>query len=162
MTESEYRALRKKAHICKDCGKEDAYTFAGRTLCFECSEKERLRAQAKRTTEDGIKKNRENSKKIRAKRKEQGLCERCGKRKHEPGMTCCRICLDKMKIAKRERDRAKGVEPRISGYCVLCGKVPVVEGYKHCVSCLSKKMKVVDWLNESGLADKGRKNRKWA
>lgn len=161
MTESDFRALRKNAHICRDCGKEDAYTISGRTYCFDCAEKQRLHKQAIRETEEGRNKNRENSKKTRERRKEQGLCERCGKRKHESGMTCCRICLDKMKIAKRERDRAKGVQQRIIGYCVLCGKFPVVEGYKHCVSCLSKKMKVVYWLNESGLADKGRKNREW-
>lgn len=161
MTESEFRALRKKAHVCRDCGKEDAYTISGRTYCYECAEKQRLHKKSVRDTEEGRNKNKENAKKTRSSRKEKGLCERCGKRKPEIGRTCCRICLDKMKIAKRERDRAKGIEPKISGCCILCGKFPVVEGYKHCLSCLSKKRKVLDWLNESGLADKGRKNREW-
>ena len=43
MTQKEFRDLRKKAGVCRDCGKEDAYTMAGRTYCAECAEKDRLR-----------------------------------------------------------------------------------------------------------------------
>ena len=48
MTQKEFRDLRKKAGVCRDCGKEDAYTMAGRTYCAECAEKDRLRKEEAR------------------------------------------------------------------------------------------------------------------
>lgn len=102
MTESEFRALRKNAHICRDCGKEDAYTIYGRTYCFDCAEKQRLHKQAIRETEE-----------------------------------------EKIRI-ERTRRKQKNEEKN--------------KDYVNDVENVSKK---VDWLNESGLSDKERKNREW-
>ena len=33
-----FREIRKRAHVCRDCGKQDAYTLAGRTFCYDCTE----------------------------------------------------------------------------------------------------------------------------
>ena len=35
------RHLHRSFGLCADCGKEDAYTMAGRYRCFECNEKHR-------------------------------------------------------------------------------------------------------------------------
>ena len=43
MERSDWYAKLKALHLCRDCKKQDAYTLAGHTRCYECSEKDRIR-----------------------------------------------------------------------------------------------------------------------
>ena len=89
MNQQEFRALRKKAGVCRDCGREDAYTMAGRTYCAECAEKDRHRKEMAR--KDPEKRERmltQNRKKV-ARHKAAGICPCCGKRPTYPGKTLC-------------------------------------------------------------------------
>lgn len=69
--------------------------------------------------------------KQRQRRKEMGLCYRCGKNKPEAGRFQCRTCLDEDK----ERDRVRREGLLKQGLCVSCGRFPIVEGTKRCRWC---------------------------
>lgn len=51
---SEYRELKKKLHVCRDCNRVDERTLSGKTLCTKCSEKNRLRAKASKCKQNFI------------------------------------------------------------------------------------------------------------
>ena len=135
MTEAEYRALKKKHHICPHCGKQDAYTLAGRTLCAECAERERVRKETSRKAPEARKKENEYAKAERARRRAANLCLYCGKRPAAQGHTMCGVCLAKQRRYKNRRDREKGRrmwDERTNGTgCFMCGE-PCVEGKKLC------------------------------
>lgn len=67
----------------------------------------------------------------RKQKREQGLCEYCGKNPVKPGSTRCEECLTKSNTAHRKR--------RIScadkGICSRCRKNPVADGGRWCASC---------------------------
>ena len=87
-----YRAMLKRNHFCRECLKQDAYTLAGRVYCFECTEKRKQQRHAKVTIETK-QKDAELHRAIRAKRRDEHVCVRCGK-PLEPNdsHTACAIC----------------------------------------------------------------------
>lgn len=134
MTEAEYRALKKKHHICRDCGAQDAYTLAGRTYCAECAEKYRIRVAKRRETAGDILRQRQAE--IRRKRAEEGRCVRCGGR--TDGHKTCKAC--RMETAANRRKRTgRDWSMRVSGFeCFFCGGEPM-EGRKICEACYRQK-----------------------
>ena len=95
MTTQEWRKRLKAAHICLDCGQQDAYTLNGYTYCHDCNEKRNRRAAEYR---------RANREVIRAKdieRRERyianGRCAVCGtqKKTYEVGTECGRCAAKK-------------------------------------------------------------------
>lgn len=119
----EYHA-RKRAHMCTYCGKQDAYTLAGRHCCYECAERRREKYEKgvyERRKEEKLKKWKEKYES----RKEQGLCPRCG-RKAARGKTWCERCLAK---------RRKGAAYIPEGYCTSCKKNLAMDGRKLCERC---------------------------
>lgn len=118
-----------KNHRCKRCGTKDAYTLVGRSLCYECAEKNR--EYSKKHYEkygNGMKQRFE-------KLKAEGICVDCGRKKAEPNRTRCSRCLAKNnKSAKKSQKK----EPRTEGYCWLCNKRPTTQGTKLCGVCLPK------------------------
>ena len=139
MDVSEWRKLLKKHHFCRDCQKQDAYTLAGRTFCFECAEKMRkAKAEARK---DPIKR----EKMLNAKReqiaryKEQGRCVRCGKQLTN-GKRMCPTCYNLQRLALK---KSRGSTPRISGViCWQCNKKPCEDGKRLCRECYEKKLPI--------------------
>jgi hypothetical protein len=142
MTECEWRKLLRKNHICRQCKRQDAYTLAGHPLCFECTEKDRIR-QRKRRAKDGGEKNRKRSQRIRDERAAAGLCTYCGKRMAPPGRSTCIICSTKQKERNRQREIERGMNwPRgANGYCWQCNKRMAIEGKRLCQECYDRLQK---------------------
>lgn len=135
MNQQEFRALRKKAGVCRDCGREDAYTMAGRTYCAECAEKDRRRKEMAR--KDPEKRERmltQNRKKV-ARHKAAGICPCCGKRPTYPGKALCGTCLAKQRgyaYKRRHENGQRTWSERTDGHgCFLCG-APCVPGKNLC------------------------------
>ena len=135
MNQQEFRALRKKAGVCRDCGREDAYTMAGRTYCAECAEKDRRRKEMAR--KDPEKRERmltQNRKKV-ARHKAAGICPCCGKRPTHPGKALCGTCLAKQRryaYKRRHENGQRTWSERTDGHgCFLCG-APCIPGKKLC------------------------------
>lgn len=130
----------RKLNRCGRCGKKDSNTLLGRSLCFECEEKNRLYSKKhyKKYGNPSVKKRYENLKK-------EGICVDCRKRKAFPGRVRCEICLikDKQKQAEYKRSLSRDAVKYI-GYCVKCCKEPVVDGFSLCETCLEKTRKAAE------------------
>lgn len=140
MDDKEYREKLKRAHICPGCKAQDAYTLAGRTYCFDCTEKRRIQRQA--AWADPVKKakmllqSRERQERYKAENK----CLQCGKQLHN-GERLCGICREKARRAVR---KSRGRTPRNPGViCWQCNKQPCMDGKRLCQSCYEKKVKAV-------------------
>lgn len=135
----QFRAMRKKAGVCRDCGKEDAYTMVGRLLCAECAEKDRLRHEQDRKDPVKYQKMLDSHNNMRNRRKIQGMCTLCGKSLPErwPYVTCD-TCRARQKRYSEQARRRRGVptwEERTSGkVCFICG-APQIKGLKVCAEC---------------------------
>lgn len=103
----ERRAYLRNKGICPECGKNEL--FGEEKTCIECRAKDAERAMQRYYS---------NHEKIRAyqneaqhrfkeKRKEEGICVRCGKRKAEEGRFRCKICLAKEANESRMRKLRK-------------------------------------------------------
>lgn len=142
ITVKEFRNMRKKAGVCRDCGQEDAYTMNGRTYCFDCAEKQRLhKAELRRDVNERLKQS-EIQKQVRQKRKEQGLCTRCGKVNNTTYSTCdyCRNSMRENRKRKLMLQGNRTWEERTSGdTCFFCGE-KTVEGKKLCKNCMAKRI----------------------
>ena len=141
MTESEWRKRKKAAHICRDCGKQDAYTLGGRTYCAECAEKGAAKKRAWREANREIDSARHKA--FREKKAQSGLCIYCGQRRTEAGRRTCKLCISKNQKKRREKQIAEGMNwPRgANGSCWLCNKRMVLEGKRLCQPCFDKRMK---------------------
>lgn len=131
-----------KSHgICVGCKTE--YAEAGKTLCFDCLEKARIKqAEYRKKNVDKIRKQaRERDKKL----KELGLC-RCG-RPVEKGKVLCRECANKNNRRKCEKQHkegkfyAEGIRAEL-GICRRCQE-KVVDGYSYCQKHLEEQRKIM-------------------
>src|SRR5687767_14565432 len=69
------------------------------------------------------------------KRKELGLCPKCGRRPATTGMLSCEKCR-KLNNVKQNKSRKKLEQKRIAnGMCPECGKRPPAEGLRICQQC---------------------------
>lgn len=69
------REMRKRNHLCIQCGQQDAYTLAGRSRCSRCCEQEKPREH------ENYKKNgKESNRRRYEKYLREGHCVRCGGR----------------------------------------------------------------------------------
>ena len=129
--------FRKKRGFCVKCGKNRA--FHNFVMCPECIEKDHTRYanRAPETEEQREKRNLRRSETYR-KRKENGLCVRCGKKKNGSGTHCAECCI-KHKRAKNEWRMRNGLKKGYAdaGLCIRCGDQPV-EGRNLCKTCLEK------------------------
>lgn len=114
--------------LCTFCGKNKV--FGGEKTCPECRAK---RAKYRKpATEEQKKKNRERAKIRWNKRKEQGLCAKCGKYKAVNDRVFCRNCLDRhSELERQHREEPKRYMEK--GLC-RCGK-PRIPGTKLCADC---------------------------
>ena len=125
--------------MCPRCGKRKLW--GDEKECIEC------RAEAAGRQAEWREKNSEAfreshaiwSKKTYSKRREAGICTRCGKRPAAPGKAMCGICSARQNTRRRERARQNGwmsPEERKAyreerGICFFCDN-PVKPGYKVC------------------------------
>ena len=132
----------KRNKRCTKCGKQDAHTLIGKSLCYECAEKKRV--LSKKSYESEKEKIKVKNYKLYQERKDLGICVKCGKRKAEQSRVQCATCLHKQKERDTERLRKKGIMPKQVkkdlGLCLYCDS-PVVDGYSYCEKCLSIRRK---------------------
>lgn len=137
MTSKEFYAKRKKAHVCVQCGEQDAYTLNGRARCAVCAEKN----LAGKKTKEANEKSCARMKELYKRRAEQGVCTHCGG-KVDDGYITCKRCRIRGSNMIREKNIENGANwPRGSnGICYVCNKEHVLDGYKVCKSCYDKLM----------------------
>lgn len=123
--------------VCTRCGQEDAYTMAGRKLCADCCDRARIVNNRYRITDKGRETQRRCEARKVARRREEGLCIRCGKRKAKAASCLCHYCTAKAAERAREKRMASSANwPRGSnGYCYTCNKRPAASGRKICETC---------------------------
>lgn len=134
------REERRNYYLCADCGKQDAYTLAGRYLCFECYEKQKARRKRCESKID--------YKALYLERKSNNLCTSCGKPTDGKHRLCdhCRIWTSRYEKLKRGEHRGeKSNWPRgDNGFCWLCNKQPHMEDKKLCPECYAKSLKNIE------------------
>lgn len=147
ITTSNYRKMLKKNGICRECKKQDAYTIGGRTLCYECSEKQRLYKQEKRKLPEYRERMLYSSRKRRARLIDEHKCPQCGNSlANNYKYKWCTKCLAKARVSRKSaRERKTGGESSLrgqNGICWQCNKLPVIFGKKLCNECYKQKVKV--------------------
>lgn len=133
MTQSEFRKKRKSAGVCVQCGREDAFTMVGRSLCDRCA------AMARESNSRWYIKNSEkilsDRTKLKESRKANGLCPVCGKPAND-GFVMCGPCRKKRSdYRKRHRIRVPRGE---CGVCYRCNKKEAISGKRMCLECYEK------------------------
>lgn len=124
----------KENGICVVCGKRMAEP--NRVQCYKCLERDRKRKEELRKS--GIDNREEVNKshrKLYAKRKELGICTRCGMRKATNGT----VCLDCFVKRKKQRKKAtiERAEMPSYGMCYFCGG-SILEGKRVCKKCYDR------------------------
>lgn len=116
--------------ICPRCTKNDL--MGDETICPECRAKEVNTTLKNRKKDEYNAYQRKLSKSIYQKRKESGICTRCGKRKATQGFTTCAMCRERDNETRRIRKGTSEQSDRESrGLCFFCNN-PVKKGYKVC------------------------------
>ena len=135
----EWWAMRKKAHVCAQCGRQDARTITGKCYCLQCAKKKA--ESAKKSRASG--RERELGQERRDRWREQGLCSCCGKPKNDDNYRMCIDCRVRAKYRKLKRKIARGWKPRgTNGTCYQCNRAPAMEGKRLCAACYAKKLKM--------------------
>lgn len=128
--EREHRQWYLSHKICPRCGKNDL--MGDETICPECRAKSVNNSLKNREKDEYNVYQRNWSKSTYQKRKESGICTRCGKRKATQGLTTCAMCRARDNETRRMR---KGFSDRSDrskiGLCYFCDN-PVKKGYKVC------------------------------
>lgn len=137
--------------ICPVCQKHAVEP--NRRMCLECLGRERDRYH-RRKAEGGLEKKivRINSRKMSEyyRRKEAGLCTRCGQRGAEHGLLCNRCYVKyRVKQVARRCDIQRPERPAY-GRCYICGVEGLYEGHKVCRSCYEKRLETLPamWANK--------------
>lgn len=119
---AETRRWWREHHCCSGCGKQDAYTIAGRGYCFECNQKRKnTLSRELRDKRNAAARNK------RADRKVAGLCTVCGSNLPTGyyQFVTCPSCRRKAQIRSEKKRREQGIVPRNMykslGICYLCG-----------------------------------------
>ncbi len=149
----EFRALRKRAGICRDCGQEDAYTMAGRTYCFDCAKKQRIAKQKARNDPQTRRKMLDQHTHMKDTRKANGLCPTCGRKTDGEHALCpyCRAKARKSTARHRAKQNPSVNYPRGSnGICFQCNKAPVMDSKKLCADCYAVKLRHCQSLTDTG------------
>lgn len=95
----------KSRNRCKNCGKQDAYTLAGRSYCYACNEHHN---DYKRINKDKwIETEKKRSKTRYERLKQEGICVSCGKRPAKPNHIRCLRCSIKHSNSEKKRYQRK-------------------------------------------------------
>lgn len=119
-----------KNGICPRCRKNKL--FGNEKVCPECAAKGYENTMRTREGTHYNEVHRKWAKEEYERRKQNGICTRCGKQKADSGYYTCGICRDKDRNKKRIKSTAIPKNERINlGLCYFCDN-PVKEGYKVC------------------------------
>jgi len=145
--ENEYRKLLKKAHLCRECRKQDAFTLAGHSRCAECRARNtELTAKIRKNNPQH---ERDIAKKRYYERKARGICVNCGKRKVEQGKSWCKVCVAKHNKKRALEAYAKMCEAEYKGLCRKCKTKPRLKEKKLCQDCYDKMLANIQKANEA-------------
>lgn len=145
ISERGFYSMRKKAHVCVKCGKEDAYTMNGRANCAECADKIRNWFREYRKDQSERERRVTYRREQRKRMEEEGKCIRCGKKNTGTYKTCPR-CLAKKRNYNRKKNQEKAATKGVT-LCWQCNKEKMLPGYKLCSKCYDMKMKALEVAN---------------
>ena len=114
-TKEEYKWY-KAHHICPVCRKNRA--APNRVSCDDCLEKDRIKSQNRRKRKEATDALNKYKRETYKKRKEEGLCTVCGKKKSLYTQTCCYECTIKRRRAKIRS--YNNLKPDRTGLCKWC------------------------------------------
>lgn len=89
------RETLKILHRCRECGKQDAFTLAGRTRCADCVEKDTERRCRKRGYKRLWKRLPKEMPEVNRPRGGNGICWQCNKHPVLKGKRVCPACYEK-------------------------------------------------------------------
>lgn len=121
----------KEIGICPTCQKRKAEPH--HVECYECLDAKRLRYYKNK---ESLKTNKRKNT-TAERRKADGICVTCGKRKAMNGKTRCGICLVKQRKQAKERRGAylERYERPTYGMCYICGSKELYENRNLCKRC---------------------------
>lgn len=139
MTENEYKRIEYKVRrndgLCTRCGREDAYTMAGRSMCAECAENARERKARQYADDDRRQRMYAQHRNGKQKRRDAGICPECG-RPATPEYSTCEYCRAKHRNYMR---RYRNTAPRgENGLCWQCNKNEAIPGKRVCQTCYER------------------------
>lgn len=150
---SDYEWYKSKG-ICPRCRVNDA--FQNHVFCPECLEKISVENTKYAHKREEYQRNQNKARKIQyEKRKQLGVCTRCGKNPSQHGVYCNECYLKRMKNRRNTEYQKFGgrkcgdaFRQRMeSGLCMYCGKEQV-PGYKFCETCLEKRQEIARKVGE--------------
>lgn len=150
----EWIKMRKDAHVCIYCGKQDRRTINGMSSCLQCG---KSRSDYNRKNYDS-----QHQKELRDARKqrwrEAGLCTTCGQPREDEQFVTCATCRVKDKLRLAKQKIKKGKLPRgANGKCFQCNEKKAMDGKKLCPECYAKKIETLK-KNSENRWKKGEKN----
>lgn len=141
---NEWRKMLVKNHLCRNCGKQDAYTIAGRSYCADCAEWYR-NYRATRPREEKERQN-ANARQRRIELVANHVCVIC--RKPLPigyEKQSCESCLNRKRIHSRaiyhllhDNSDSRGD----GGRCWKCNKAMAMPGRRLCQKCYDEMLPV--------------------
>lgn len=137
----------KELGICVVCGKRE--TEPNRVSCFECLERDRryMAMKRKKGLCDNNKINQAH-RNLYAKRKEEGICTKCGKRKATNGILCLDCYVKSRRNRNEKKDGILRMERPNYGMCYFCGN-PVFSDKHVCQCCYDRLLVNTSKMNES-------------
>lgn len=149
ITEKEFYHMRKRANVCPKCGKVDAYTMGNRTMCAECAERAREKAERRRQDPEKRVVMYDGVKKLKRARKDAGLCPDCGKRKPMDDKHVKCVIRNNRQMAYRHKRRGYPIPRGEYGICWQCNKKEVVPGKRLCPECYAHMAEITALANEA-------------
>lgn len=155
----------KEHHICTICSKNTA--MPNRTLCADCAYTHYGKQRLKREQMDEDKKERYQQQKkdsynrLRAYRKENGLCVKCGKRKSLEGKSLCLDCNIANNRQCRERKIRNGMlkQHELLGECRRCNE-KAMPGKHYCEKHYKQVLASLEIANNSPKAIEAKERRR--
>lgn len=137
----EWHRMRKAAHVCVECGRQDKRTLGGMSTCLFCATRRNKLARERR--------DQARVHELEVARREKwlakGLCSQCGREKEEPDKNMCIDCRVKSRIRYERKKLKNGWKPPrgSNGTCWQCNGGPRVEGKKLCPDCYAVKLRSI-------------------
>lgn len=137
----EWYHMRKNAHVCVQCGRQDKRTLSGMSTCLFCATRRNKNARENRDKA----RDRETDAARKARWIAAGLCSTCGGEKEEPERAMCINCRVKSRLRYERNKYKNGWKPPrgANGMCWQCNSAPVVNGKKLCPDCYAVKLRSI-------------------
>lgn len=106
----ELREWRIAHHLCRECGKRDAFTMNGRTRCADCVERDTARRREKRGYRPAWERVAKPKPFVNFPRGDNGICWQCNKLPAIDGKRLCPSCYEKkVEVAVKNLEHSRGV-----------------------------------------------------